>query len=113
MAGYRNSRVAEDIKRELSVLMRELKDPRIDKMLTIVRAELSGDMSYCKVYISSLGGVESTKESVKGLKSAAGFIRREIFHRLKLRKSPEFIFIGDNSIERGAEISRKIDSLSE
>lgn len=113
MAGYRNSRVAEDIKRELSVLMRELKDPRIDKMLTIVRAELSGDMSYCKVYISSLGGVESTKESVKGLKSAAGFIRREIFHRLKLRKSPEFIFIADNSIERGAEISRKIDNLSE
>ncbi len=103
--------MAEDIKREMTAVLRELKDPRIDKMLTVVRVDLSGDMSVCKVYVSSLGGMEKTAESVQGLKSAAGFIRRELFHRLQMRKSPELTFIADNSIERGAEISRKLNEI--
>lgn len=103
--------MAEDIKREMTAILRELKDPRIDKLLTIVRADLSGDMSNCKIYVSSLDGIESTKASVQGLKSAAGFIRRELFHRLKMRKSPELTFIADTSIERGAEISKKLNDL--
>lgn len=111
MANYKTNRMAEDIKRELTAILRELKDPRIDKLLTIVRADLSGDMSVCKVYVSSLGGMERTNESVQGLKSASGFIRRELFHRLQMRKSPEFTFIADNSIERGAEISRKLNDI--
>lgn len=111
MANYKTNRMAEDIKRELTAVLRELKDPRIDKLLTIVRADLSGDMSVCKVYVSSLGGMERTNESVQGLKSASGFIRRELFHRLQMRKSPEFTFIADNSIERGAEISRKLNDI--
>lgn len=111
MANYKNNRMAEDIKRELTAVLRELKDPRIDKLLTVVKVDLSGDMSTCKVYVSSLGGMESTNESVKGLKSAAGFIRREIFRRLKMRKSPELTFIADNSIERGAEISKKLNDI--
>lgn len=111
MANYKNSRTAEDIKRELTAILREIKDPRVDKLLTIVRVELSGDMSVCKVYVSSLGGIEKTKESVQGLKSAAGYIRRELFHRLHLRKSPELTFIADTSIERGAEISKKLNDL--
>ncbi len=111
MANYKTSRMAEDIKRELTAILRELKDPRIDKMLTVVRADLSGDMSVCKVYVSSLGGMEKTNESVHGLKSASGFIRRELFHRLQMRKSPELTFIADNSIERGAEISRKLHDI--
>ena len=104
--------VAEDIKRELTAILRELKDPRIDKMLTVVRADLSGDMSSCKVYVSSFEGMERTAESVKGLKSASGFIRRELFARLKMRKSPELTFVADNSIERSAEISRKLSRLN-
>ncbi|MBR2284763.1 MAG: 30S ribosome-binding factor RbfA [Ruminococcus sp.] len=113
MPNYKNSRMAEDIKRELTAIFRELKDPRIDGMLSIVRTELSGDMSSCKVYVSSLEGTERTKESVKGLKNAAGFIRRELFHRLRMRKSPELSFIADSSIERGAEISRRLSSIME
>lgn len=111
MANYKTNRMAEDIKREMTAVLRELKDPRIDKMLTVVRVDLSGDMSVCKVYVSSLGGMEKTAESVQGLKSAAGFIRRELFHRLQMRKSPELTFIADNSIERGAEISRKLNEI--
>lgn len=111
MANFKTSRMAEDIKREMTAILRELKDPRIDKLLTIVRADLSGDMSNCKIYVSSLDGIESTKASVQGLKSAAGFIRRELFHRLKMRKSPELTFIADTSIERGAEISKKLNDL--
>ncbi|MDE6784433.1 MAG: 30S ribosome-binding factor RbfA [Ruminococcus sp.] len=111
MANYKASRTAEDIKRELTAILRDIKDPRVDKMLTIVRADLSGDMSVCKIYVSSLGGMEKTKESVAGLKSAAGFIRRELFRRLDIRKSPELNFIADSSIERGAEISRKLNDI--
>ena len=111
MPNFKNGRLSEDIKREMTAILRELKDPRIDKLLTVVRADLSGDMSSCKIYVSSLGGIEKTKESVKGLKSAAGFIRRELFRRLEMRKSPELTFIADTSIERGAEISRKLNDL--
>ena len=111
MPNYKNRRLAEDIKRELTAIVRELKDPRIDKMLTIVKADLSGDGSSCKVYVSSLSGAESANESVKGLKSASGFIRRELFARLKMRKSPELTFIADSSIERGAEINRRLREL--
>ena len=103
--------MAEDIKRELTAILRELKDPRIDPMLSVVRADLSGDMSSCKVYVSSMYGMEKTSESVQGLKNASGFVRRELFHRLKMRKSPELTFIADNSIERGAEISKKLNDL--
>ena len=111
MANFKNGRMAEDIKREMTAILRELKDPRIDPMLTIVRADLSGDMSVCKIYVSSYSGVEKALDSVKGLTSASGFIKRELFHRLKMRKSPELTFIADNSIERSAEISRKLNDL--
>lgn len=111
MPNFKTSRMAEDIKREMTAILRELKDPRIDKLLTVVRADLSGDMSSCKIYVSSLEGMERTRESVLGLKSAAGFIRRELFHRLKMRKSPELTFVADNSIERSAEISKKLSDL--
>ncbi|MBO4877258.1 MAG: 30S ribosome-binding factor RbfA [Ruminococcus sp.] len=111
MPNFKNSRMAEDIRRELTAIFRELKDPRIDKMLTIIRADLSGDMSSCKVYVSSLEGMERTKESVVGLKSASGFIRRELFRRLDMRKSPELTFIADASTERSAEISKKLNDL--
>lgn len=111
MANFKNSRTAEDIKREMTAILRELKDPRIDPMLTVVRTELSGDMSYCKIYVSSFGGIEKSRESVKGLTSGSGFIKRELFHRLKLRKCPELKFIADDSIEHSAKINRKLKEL--
>ncbi len=113
MPSYKNNRMSEDIHRELPDIIRQLKDPRISSMLTVVRVDLAGDGSHCKVYISSLLGEEDTRQSVKGLHSAAGFVRRELFSRLKMRKSPEIEFIADNSIAKGAEITRKLQTLAE
>ncbi|MDE5754094.1 MAG: 30S ribosome-binding factor RbfA [Oscillospiraceae bacterium] len=112
MPSFKNNRMAEDIHRELTDIFRLVKDPRVSNMLSVVRVELAGDGSHCKVYVSSLYGMEDTQQSVKGLKSAAGFIRRELFARLKMRKSPELEFIADNSIARGAEVTRKLDQIS-
>ena len=111
MAGYKIDRVQEDILRELTAILRELKDPRITADLTVVRAELSGDMGHCKAYVSSLSGLDHAKEARKVLKSASGFIRRELFARLKLRKSPELHFIADDSIAYAADISEMLSDL--
>lgn len=111
MPNYKNARHGEDIHRELTAIFRSLKDPRIDPMLSIVRTELSRDGSSCKVYVSSLEGLQRAEESVKGLKSAAGFIRREVGLRLAMRHTPEFQFIADNSIEYGVHISRLLREI--
>ena len=111
MAGYRVGRVSEDIKREIVAIIRELKDPRVrDKFLTVVRVDVSSDLSYAKVYVSSMSGIEDAKEAVKGLTSATGLIRREVGSKLRLRKTPELKFIADDSVEHGMEIFRKIES---
>ena len=111
MPSFKNSRMAEDIHRELTDIFRQVKDPRVSSMISIVRVELAGDGSHCKVYVSSLAGMEDTRQSVKGLRSAAGFIRRELFARLKMRKSPELTFIADDSIAKGAEITRQLNEI--
>lgn len=113
MASYKIGRLSEDIKRELSVMLRELKDPRISKLLSIVRVEVSGDLSHCKVNVSAIEGFEKTKESVEGLTSASGFIRRELTNRLHLRKCPEMKFIADDSIEHSAQISKLIKDVTD
>lgn len=105
MSMYKNDRTAEDIKREITAVIRELKDPRVkDKLLTVVRIELASDLSYGRVYISALEGLDAAKEAVKGLESAQGLIRREISGRLRLRKSPELRFIADDSVREGIEL---------
>ncbi|HHX56835.1 MAG TPA: 30S ribosome-binding factor RbfA [Clostridiales bacterium] len=111
MSKFRIGRLAEDIKRELTAIIRELKDPRISEMISIIKVDLSNDLSHCKVYVSSFDGMEKTIESVKGLDSAAGYIKREIFARLKMRKSPEFHFIADNSIEYSTEINKILKDI--
>ena len=112
MAGYRIDRVSEDIKREIIAIVRELKDPRVlDKMLTVVRVEVSSDASYANVYISALEGLDTAKEAVKGLKSATGYVRREVGKRLHLRKTPELVFIADDSIEHGMNIVKIMEDL--
>ena len=108
MAGFHIDRISEDIKREIVSIMRELKDPRISDMLTVVKVDVSGDLSYAKVYISAIDGIESAKKSVKGLESAQGYIRKQLGTRLHLRKSPELKFIADDSIEKGMDLFEKI-----
>ncbi len=109
MALFKIGRISEDIKKELSDLFRDLKDPRISKMLSIIKINLSNDLSHCKVYVSAIEGSEKTNQSIEGLKSANGFIRKEIANRLRLRKTPEFHFIADDSIEYSANINKMLD----
>lgn len=105
MSMYKNDRTAEDIKREITAIIRELKDPRVqDKLLTVVRIELASDLSYGKVYISALEGLDTAKTVVEGLTRAQGLIRREVGNRLHLRKSPELRFIADDSVRAGIEL---------
>lgn len=112
MSGYRIDRVSEDIKREIAAVVRELKDPRVaGKLLTVVRVEVSSDASYAKVYVSAMEGIETAKEAAKGLKSATGYIRREIGKRLHLRKTPELLFVADDSVEHGMNIVKMMDDL--
>ncbi len=111
MAGYRIDRVSEDIKREIAAIMRELKDPRIQGMLTVVNVDVSSDASFAKVYVSAMEGIETAKLAVKGLTSATGYIRREVGKRLHLRKTPELKFVADDSIERGMGIAKMLGEI--
>ena len=113
MPSFKVGRAVTDIQRELADLFRDIKDPRVSKLLSIVKVDLSNDFSYATVYVSAIEGFDKTVESVKGLKSAAGFLRRELGLRLKMRKTPELRFVADNSIEHSANIARIIDSFPE
>lgn len=111
MAGFKINRITSDIKITLSELLREVKDPRVSKLLSIVKVDVSGDLSYATVYVSAIEGYEATVNSVKALKGASGYLRRELGGRLKLRKVPELRFVADDSIEQSANISRIIESF--
>ena len=107
MASNRIGRINEEIQRELSDLLRELKDPRIHKtMLSITRVETTPDLRWAKVYVSVMGDDETKKKAIEGLKSAAGYVRREMGRRIDLRYTPEPVFELDHSIEHGAYINQ-------
>ena len=112
MAGFKLDRVTSDIKIMLSELLRDIKDPRVSKLLSIVKVDLSGDLSYATIYVSAIEGFETTVTSVKALKGAAGYLRRELGARLKLRKVPELRFVADDSINISANISRIIENFN-
>lgn len=108
----RVERTNEDIKREISAILRDVKDPRVkDCFLSVVRVEVTNDLSYCNILVSTMEGMERTKEAVVGLKSAAGYIRRELGHRLQIRHTPELIFKATDAIEYGANISKLLHDL--
>ena len=112
MPSFKLGRTTEDIHRELSAILREVKDPRVkDCLLSVVRAEVTNDLSYCTVYVSTMEVLSRTKEAVQGLKSAAGFIRRELGRRLSLRHVPQLIFKATDSIEYGTHISKLLHDL--
>ena len=109
MASNRIGRINEEIQRELAELLRELKDPRVHKtMLSITHVETTPDLRYAKVYVSLLDK-EYTKETLAGLKSSAGYLRRELGRTLQLRYTPELQWQADDSITQGAHI---LDILS-
>lgn len=110
MPGHRMDRVTEDIKREVIDIMRDVKDPRIKGLVSVVRIEVTSDLSYAKIYVSDIGG--NVAESAKGLNNAAGFIRSNLASRLKIRKTPQLKFIADDSIKESVRISKELDDLS-
>ena len=110
MASNRISRINEDIQRVLSELLRSVKDPRVQGMLSITRVDTTGDLRYAKVFISALEK-GNEKDLKKGLKSASGWLRHELGSRLQLRYTPELIFQLDDSIAHGAYINNLINDL--
>ncbi len=112
MPNYRMDRTGEDIGRELTAILRRVKDPRVTAtMLSIVRVEVTRDLSYATVYVSSIDGLSAAKEAVVGLKSAAGYMRRELGAALDLRHTPELRFVADDSIEYSANIATTLNRI--
>lgn len=107
----RTDRISEEIKRELSVVIRELKDPRIPAMVSVIGVRVTKDLKFAKAHVSVMGSEKEQKAALDALKSAAGFIRREIGNRVRLRITPEFTFELDNSIEYGAHINEVLKNL--
>ena len=111
MASNRINRINEEIQKELSSLLRTVKDPRVqDTMLSITRVETTPDLRYTKVYVSFLQE-ERVKDAMAGLKSAGGYLRRELGHNLQLRYAPEIVWSLDDSITYGAHMLKLINSL--
>ena len=110
----KNTRINMEVQRELSEIIRmEIKDPRVQSaMVSVVAAEVTPDLKYCKAYMSVLGSDEAAQAALAGLKSAVGFIRRELAHRVNLRNTPEITFILDQSIEYGVNMSHLIDEVT-
>ena len=109
----KNTRINEEVMRELSNIIRlEVKDPRISPVTSVVSVEVAPDLKTCKAYISVLGDDEAVKKTLEGLKSSAGFIRRELAHRVNLRNTPEITFVSDQSIAYAAKMSKLIDEVN-
>ena len=109
----KNTRINSEVQKELSrIISREIKDPRISPMTSVVSVEVAPDLKTCKAYISVLGDEEAQKDTLAGLKSAHGFVKRELAHSVNLRNTPDIRFILDQSIEYGVNMSRKIDEIT-
>ncbi len=109
----KNTRINSEVLRELSrIIAREIKDPRISPMTTVVAVEVAPDLKTCKAYISVLGTEEEQNSTLEGLKNAHGYIKRELAHSINLRNTPDIRFILDQSIEYGVNMSKKIDEIN-
>ena len=110
----KNTRINGEVLKELSNIIRsEIKDPRIAPMTSVVSVEVAPDLKTCKAYISVLGDEQSQKDTITGLKSAEGYIRRELARTVNLRNTPEIKFILDQSIEYGINMSKLIDEVTQ
>ncbi len=109
----KNTRINGEVLKELSSIIRgEIKDPRIHPMTSVMAVEVAPDLKTCKAYISVLGNDEAKKATITGLKSAGGYIRRQLAKNLNLRNTPEIRFILDESIEYGVNMSKMIDEVT-
>ena len=109
----KNTRINGEVQKVLSEIIRkEIKDPRINPMTSVVTVEVAPDLKTCKAYISVLGDEASQQSTMKGLKSAEGYIRRQLAHELNLRNTPQITFILDQSIAYGVNMSKLIDEVT-
>ena len=108
----KNSRINGEVMKELANIIRgEIKDPRVSPMTSVVACEVAPDLKTCKAWISVLGDENAISDTIKGLRSAEGYIRRELAHRVNLRNTPEITFIVDESIAYGVRMSKMIDDV--
>lgn len=110
MSATRMGRINEEIQRALSDLIRTVKDPRVRGLISITAVDTTADLKYAKVYVSALDQSD-VDQVIKGLKSAAGYLRRELGHALDLRNTPELTFLRDDSMVKGAHILKLIEDL--
>ncbi len=111
--GIKNTRVNTEVQRELSNIIRGgVKDPRVAAWTSVVAAEVAPDLKTCKAYISVLGDEKAQEDTLAGLSSAVGYIRRELARNLNLRNTPEIRFVLDQSIEYGVNMSKRIDEVT-
>ncbi len=109
----KNTRVNMEVQRELCNILRNgIKDPRVAPMTSVVAVEVAPDLKTCKAYVSVFGDETAQNDTIKGLQSAEGFIRRELAHSLNLRNTPQIKFVIDQSIEYGVMMSKKIDDVT-
>lgn len=109
----KNTRVNAEVLRELSNILRGgIKDPRVALMTSVVAVEVAPDLKTCKAYISVLGDEKAQEDTIKGLQSAEGYIRRELAHTLNMRNTPQIKFVLDQSIEYGVTMSKKISDVT-
>lgn len=110
MANYRRGRINDEMQKEVAMILREVKDPRVcDAFISVTAAEVTPDLKYAKIYYSAMRG--DPKEVKQGLKSSTGFIRRQVAQRLNLRATPELSFVEDTSIAYGAHIQSLLSSI--
>jgi ribosome-binding factor A len=109
----KNTRINEEVRKELSnIIQHEIKDPRIAPMTSVTLVEVATDLKTAKAYISVLGDEKQQKDTLAGLKSAEGYIRRQLAHSINLRNTPEITFIADQSIEYAIHMSELIDQVN-
>ncbi len=115
MGSFRLIRLGEQIREEISkmILSCQIKDPRVSTFLSINRVDVSGDLGYAKVYVSSFMSDKETEKGVKGLQNAAGFIQSTIARKLTIRQFPKLTFIADFSIKEGFDMVRKLNAIEE
>ena len=112
MAKHREERINEEVMRELTSIIRELKDPRLTGVVSVLKTVVTKDLKFCKVYISVFGDDQKKSDVLNGLNSAKGFIRKEVSQRLSLRVTPEFDFEINDSLEEGDRILKIMNELS-
>ena len=108
----KNTRINGEVQKALSEIIRELKDPRIHPMTSVVLVQVTPDLKFCKAYVSVLANEEQAQDTIRGLKSAEGFIRTQLAKKVNLRNTPDVTFVLDQSIEYGVRMSRLIDDVT-